>query len=55
MENKNLKNKKNKGRPPYTPNIKQLQDLYTKIANNELTNSERLEISTVARKQNGLN
>lgn len=47
MENKNLKNKnvgkRRAGRPPYTPNIEQLQELYTKIANNELTNTERLE------------
>lgn len=40
MENKNLKNKRTKGRPQYIPNIQQLQELYTKIANNELTNSD---------------
>lgn len=54
MENKNLKNKK-LGRPQYIPNIELLKDLYTKIANNELTNAERLENGTVARKRNGLN
>lgn len=42
MKNKNLKNRK-VGRPPYNPNIEQLKELYTKIANNELTNAERVE------------
>lgn len=40
MENKNLRIKRTKGRPPYIANIKQLQELYTKIANNEITNSD---------------
>ncbi len=34
----NLKIKKSKGRPAYTPNIEQLKELYKKIDNKEITN-----------------
>lgn len=47
----NLKIKKNKiGRPKYKADEKLLKDLYIQIANNEISNEERLENSTVVGK-----
>lgn len=38
---KNLKiNKKSKGRPKYKPNIKQLKELYSQVADKTITNEE---------------
>lgn len=41
MENKNIK--KSKGRPSYQPNIKQLKELYSQVADKKITNEERME------------
>lgn len=53
MENKKLKKSKI-GRKPYIANKKLLKELYVKIKNKEITNEERLDNSTVAKKQNGM-
>lgn len=53
MENKKLKKSKI-GRKPYIADVKMLQELYIKIRNKELTNEERLEISSVVRKLYGI-
>lgn len=39
MENKKLKNKK-VGRPKYKPNLDQLQELFTQVAEKTITNEE---------------
>lgn len=38
----NLKIKKSKGRPSYQPNIKQLKELYSQVADKKITNEERM-------------
>lgn len=39
----NLKIKKSKGRPAYTPDLHQLQDLFRQVADKTITNEERME------------
>lgn len=48
MENKNIK--KSKGRPKFEPNVKELKNLFLQVAAKTITNEERLEYSTVAKK-----
>lgn len=51
---KKLKNKK-VGRPKYQPNIEQLKQLFKQVADKTITNEKRLEVSTVVKRQNGMN
>ena len=53
MENINIK--RLKGRPQYIPKIEELKELFKQVENKTMTNEERLEFSTVAKKQNGMN
>ena len=52
METKKLKKSKI-GRKPYIANKKLLKELYVKIKNKEITNEERMDNSTVAKKHYG--
>ena len=38
MKNENIR--KSKGRPQYTPNIKQLKELYKQVADKKITNED---------------
>lgn len=45
MKDIKLKSKRSKGRPAYIPDLRQLQDLFKRIDNKEITNEQGWQIA----------